>query len=55
MNVQHLIFTKYRNLPLRLENDALFLLPPIFTKRLYTYPLGNIIYLGYPSSNIIPD
>ena len=32
-----LIFKKYGNLPLCLENYALFYLPPIFTNHLYTY------------------
>ena len=32
-----LIFTKYGDLPLRLENYSLFLLPHFFTKQLYTY------------------
>ena len=41
-----LIFTKYGNLPLCLDNYALFSLPPIFTNNLYTYTLSNIIYLG---------
>ena len=41
-----LIFTKYGNLPLCLDNYALFSLPLIFTTSLYTYPLSNIIYLG---------
>ena len=31
-------FEKYGNLPLCLENYALFSLPPIFTDILYTYP-----------------
>ena len=34
------------NLPLCLDNYALFSLPLIFTTSLYTYPLSNIIYLG---------
>ena len=33
-----LILKKYGNLPLCLENYALFSLPPIFTTILYTYP-----------------
>ena len=48
-----LIFKKCGNSPLYLENYALFLLPPIFTNILYTYPLRYIIYLGEPSGNII--
>ena len=48
-----LIFKKYGNSPLYLENYALFSLPPIFTNILYTYPLSYIIYLGEPSGNII--
>ena len=47
-----LIFTKYGNLPLCLENYALFSLPPIFTNILYTYTLKYIIYLGEPSGNL---
>ena len=39
-------FTKYGNLPLCLENCALFSLPLIFTKNIYTYTLSNILYLG---------
>ena len=50
-----LIFTKYGNLPLCLENYTLFSLPPIFTNILYTYPLRYIIYLGEPSGNIISN
>ena len=46
-------FKKYGNSPLYLENYALFLLPPIFTNILYTYPLSYMIYLGEPSGNII--
>ena len=41
-----LIFKKYGNLLLYLENYALFSLPPIFTNNLYTYTLIYIIYLG---------
>ena len=48
-----LIFKKYGNLPLCLKNYVLFLLPPIFTKNIYTYTLSNIISLGEPSGNII--
>ena len=48
-----LILKKYSNLPLCLENYALFLLPLIFTTILYTYPLRYIIYLWEPSGNII--
>ena len=48
-----LIFKKYGNLPLCLENCALFSLPLIFTNILYTYSLRYIIYLGEPSGNII--
>ena len=51
--VTTLIFKKYGILPLCLENYALFLLPPIFTKQLYTYTLSVIIYLGETSCNII--
>ena len=29
--------------------------PLIFTKRLFTYPLSNILYLGYPYGNIISN
>ena len=43
-----LIFKKYGNLPLCLENCALFSLPPIFTNNLSTYTLRYIIYLGEP-------
>ena len=50
-----LILKKYGNLPLCLENYALFSLPPIFTTILYTYTLRNIVYLGEPSGNIITD
>ena len=50
-----LILEKYGNLPLCLENYALFSLPPIFTTILYTYPLRNIIYLGEPSGDIISN
>ena len=46
---------KYGNLPLCLENYALFSLPPIFTTILFTYPLRYIIYLGEPSGNIISN
>ena len=49
--VINLIFKKYGNLPLCLENYALLSLPPIFTNILYTYPLRDIIYLGEPSGN----
>ena len=45
-------FMKYGNLPLRLENHALLLLPLFFTT-FYTYPFNNILYLGEPSGNII--
>ena len=48
-----LILKKYGNLPLCLENYALFSLPTIFTTILYAYPLRHIIYLGEPSGNII--
>ena len=48
-----LILKKYVNLPLYLENYALFLLPPIFANILYTYPLMYIIHLGEPSGNIV--
>ena len=51
----YLYFQKYGNLPLCLENYALFLLPPIFTKTVYTYTLSNIIYLEEPSGNIISN
>ena len=50
-----LILKKYGNLPLCLENYALFLLPPIFTNILYTYTLRYIIYIGEPSGNIISN
>ena len=46
-------FTKYGNLPLCVENYALFSLPLISTKHLYTYTLSNILYLREPSGNII--
>ena len=46
-----LLFKKYGNLPLCLENYALFLLPLIFTNIFHTYPLMYIIYLGEPSGN----
>ena len=45
------IFKKYGNLPLYLENYALFSLTLIFKNNLYTYTLRNIIYLGEPSGN----
>ena len=38
-----LIFTKYGNLTLCLYHCSLFLLPLIFTKNIYTYPLSNIL------------
>ena len=47
-----LIFKKYGNLPLCLENCALFSLPPMFTNILYTYIWRYIIYPGEPSGNI---
>ena len=47
-----LIFKKYGNLPLCLENYALCSLPPIFTNILYTYSLRDIIYIGEPSDSI---
>ena len=50
-----LILEKYGNLPLCLENYALFSLPPIFTTILYAYPLRYIIYLGEPSGNTITN
>ena len=50
-----LIFTKCGNLLLSLENYALFSLPSIFTKKLYTYTLSNILYLGKPPGNIISN
>ena len=50
-----LILKKYGNLPLCLENYALFSLPPIFTTILYTYPLRYIIYLEEPLGNIIKN
>ena len=50
-----LILEKYGNLPLCLENYALFLLPLIFTNILYTYTLRYIIYLGEPPGNIISN
>ena len=50
-----LIFTKYGNLPLYLENYALFSLPPIFTKGLYIYTLSYMIYLRETSGNIISN
>ena len=40
-----LIYKKYGNLPLCLENYASFSLPPIFTNNLYTYTLSYIINL----------
>ena len=49
--VINLIFKKYGNLPLCLENYTLFSLPPIFTNISNTYPLRDIIYLGEPSGN----
>ena len=39
------ILKKYGNLPLCLENCALFSLPLIFTSTLYTYPLRYVIFL----------
>ena len=50
-----LIFKKYGNLPLCLENYALFLLPPIFTTILYTYIFRYMINLGEPSGNILSN
>ena len=50
-----LIFKKYGNLPLCMENYALFSLPPIFTNILYTYPLRYITYLEEPSGNTISN
>ena len=50
-----LILEKYGNLPLCLENCALFLLPLIFTNILYPYALMHIIYLGEPTGNIISN
>ena len=50
-----LIFNKFGNLPLCLENCELFSLPPIFTNILYTYSLRYIIYLGEPLGNIISN
>ena len=50
-----LIFKKNGNLPLCLENYALFWLPPTFTNNIYTYILRYIIYLGEPSGNIISN
>ena len=50
-----LILKKYGNLPLCLDNYALFSLPPIFTTILYTYTLRYIIYLGEPSGNIFSN
>ena len=44
----YLTLKKYGNLPLCLENYALFSFPPIFTNILYTYTLRDIIYLGEP-------
>ena len=49
------IFKRYGNLPLFLDNYALFSLPLIFTNILYTYTLRYIIYLGEPSGNIISN
>ena len=49
--VINIIFKIYGNLPLCLDNYALFLLPPIFKNKLYTYTFRNIIYLGEPSGN----
>ena len=51
--VINLISKKYGNLPLCLKNHALFLLPPIFTRKLYTYKYSYIIYLGEPPGYII--
>ena len=50
-----LILKKYGNLPLCLDNYALFSLPPIFRNILYTYTLRYIIYLLEPSDNIISN
>ena len=44
-----LTFKKYGNLPLCMENYALFSLPSIFKSRLYTYASRYIIYLGESS------
>ena len=53
--VINLIFKKYGNLTLCLENYALFLLLLIFTKKIYTYILRHIIHIGEPPGNIIPN
>ena len=50
-----LMFKKYGNLTLCLENYALFSLPPIFTNILYTYPLSHIIHIGEPLGSIISN
>ena len=50
-----LILKKYGNLPLYLENYALFSLPLIFTIFLYAYTLSNILYIVEPSGNIISN
>ena len=50
-----LILKIYGNLPLCLENYALFSLPPISTTIIYKYPLMYIIYLGEPSGGIITN
>ena len=48
--VNYPYFEKYVNLPLCLENYALFSLPLIFTNILhtYTFTLRNIINIGKP-------
>ena len=50
-----LILKIYGNLPLCLENCALFSMPPIFTTILYTYPLRHILYIEEPSGKIISN
>ena len=50
-----LIYKKYGNLPLCLENYALFSLAPTFTIIFYTYPLKYIIYVGESSRDIFSN
>ena len=49
------IFKKYGNLLLCLDNYALFSLPLLFTKKIYTYTLSNITYFVEHSGNTISN
>ena len=58
INGNYLVITlifKNCNLPLFLNPYALFSLPPIFTKNIFTYTLSYTIYLGEPWGNIISN